>query len=405
MRKKRSYEICQFDDLFRFRKDQIVNDNLILEFIKIKDSNGKNRDRGYLCKCIYDGYVRPLEQYKFDKGLHSCAVCDNKVVVKGINDVATTQPELVQYIHDKSIIHSITKRSERQIELECPICHTIKIGKLKDLAKYGFSCPKCGDGRTIPNKLMYLILEQGGLDFECEVNFEWCSFPLFNRKDKFTHGIYDFVVRSKNLIIEMDGGLGHGKKLHSRSKKTLEETLYRDRMKDKLASEHGYKVIRIDCDYTEDNKYEYMFKSLMDSDLSNYIDIANINLKELFIEANNTSLVKDAADLWNEGLSRGEISEKLKFGKATIRKYLKIGTDLGLCNYNGEDSYERGIDAYSIGDYEYSLHFKSARDFSDFLEMYNIPLNFHTIKNRFVSEKVDETIINDILIKREKHNQ
>lgn len=400
---KTQYDVCEYDSLFRYRKGQTVNDNLILEYIKIKDSKGKNK-RGYLCKCTHDGYIRPLEQYKLDKGLRCCSVCAGKVIIEGVNDVATTKPELVQYIHDKSLIHCLTLASDRTIELECPICHTVKKGTLHQINADGFSCLKCGDGRTIPNKLMYLILEKNNVEFECAVAFKWCSFPSY-KNDKVTHGVYDFVVESKKLIIEMDGGLGHGKKLHYHSKKTLEETVYIDKMKDKLAIENGYKLIRIDCDYTEDNKFEYLHKSLSNSSFTNYFDISNIDMAELFNEANNTSLVKEASILWNQGLALGEIREKLKYGKVTIRKYLKIGTKVGLCNYDETTAYERGKRHFSNGVWEYSLHFPSALEFSEFLETYGIPLNFHTIKNRFVSGNVDETIIDGIRIVRTKHKE
>lgn len=399
---KTIYEVCEFDELFRYKKGQQINDNILLEYIKINNSNGDKKRRGYLCKCVHDGYIRPVEQYEINKRIHSCAVCAGKVVVQGINDIATTQPELVDFIHDKSIVNSITRASTRKIDLECPICHTVKKGTLRDLGRYGFSCPKCSDGRTIPNKLMYLILEKSGLEFECEVYFDWCSFKIPNKIDKITRGIYDFVIESDKLIIEMDGGLGHGKKLHSRSAKTVEETLYRDKMKDKLACEHGYKVIRIDCDYTEDNKYDYMYNALLNSELTDYIDIENLDIKALFDEVNNTSLVKEACLLWNQGKSLGEISERIKYGKVTVRKYLIIGSNVGLCDYDGSISYERGKEQFSNSVYEYSLHFKSARDFANFLEMYDIPLNFHSIKNRFVSKNVDQTVIDGIRIERKQ---
>lgn len=400
---KTQYEICDYDDRFKYRIGQSICDNIIVEYIKIIGQDGKHKSRGYLCKCIFDGYIRPTPQYNLNNGKHSCVVCDRKLIIKGINDVATTNSELVKYIHDKSLAHKLSQASTKTIDVECPVCHHVKKGNLHAICRDGFSCPKCGDGRTIPNKIMYLILEKANMDFQCEVFFDWCKFELPNRKGKLTHGIYDFVIESKKVIIEMDGGLGHGKKMHSRSTKTLDETIYRDKMKDELAYEHGYQIIRIDCNYTEDNKLEFMLKSLRESKVSSYVNLDNIDLKALFYEANNSSLVKKAADLWNQGLSRGEISEILKFGKATIRKYLKIATNLGFCSYDADDAYKRGIDTYSIGDYEYSIHFRSASDLCDFIDMYNIPLNFNSIQNRF-NKGVDSTVINGLIIKRQRHN-
>ena len=398
----RQYDICEFDEYFQYKKGQIVNDNTIIEYIKLKKPNGEYSHRGYLCKCIHDGYVRPIEQYHLSKGFRKCSVCDNKVVIQGINDVATTQPELVVYLHDKSLANSITRASDKLIDLECPICHTVKSGRMRDLGKHGFSCPKCSDGRTVPNKIMYLILEQSGFDFECEVFFKWCSFNLPHKIGKKSHGVYDFVIESEKLIIEMDGGLGHGKRLHSRSETTLEETLYRDRMKDQLAYEHGYKVIRIDCDWTEDNKYDYLYNSLCRSEIVHYIDIEHLNLKALFDEASNTSLVYESCVLWNNGMSLKNIGKQIKYGKATVRKYLRIGASVGLCNYDDSMAYERGKEQFSNGVYEYSLHFETLREFTNFLEIYNIPLNLHTIQNRFVKGNTGRTVIDGFIIERKK---
>lgn len=393
------YETCEYDEGFKYKIGQNVNGNIILEYVKIKC--GKKKKRGFLCKCVEDGYIRHVEQYKLNNGTRACAVCDNKIVVKGINDIASTRPDLIIYIHDKTIIHNVTSGSDKDIDLECPICHNIKKGKIKDLSKYGFSCPKCSDGRTIPNKLMYLILEENAIDFECEVKFNWCVFPKY-KKQNMTYGIYDFVLKDKKIIIEMDGGLGHGKRMHSHSKTTVEETIYNDNMKDELAYKNGYTVIRIDCDYKEENKVDYLYNSLFNSKIKNLIDISKLDLESLFDKANTTSLVEETCDLWNQGLSMREIGQKIKFGKATVRKYLKIGTNVGLCNYDDSVAYERGRKKFLNRTYEYSLHFGSAQDFSDFLAKYNIPLNFNTIKNRFVGGNTDQTIINDIRIERKK---
>ena len=138
------------------------------------------------------------------------------------------------------------------------------------------------------------------------------------------------------------------------------------------------------------------------SEIIHYIDIENIDLKALFDKASNTSLVHEACTLWNNGMSLRNIGKQIKYGKATVRKYLRIGSSVGLCNYEDSMAYERGKEQFTNGVYEYSLHFTSLREFTNFLETYDIPLNIHTIQNRFVKGNTDRTTIDGIIIERKQ---
>ena len=59
-------------------------------------------------------------------------------MVKGINDIATTRPDLAKYIQDKSLIYKISRGSEKPINFECPVCHTISKKSLHNVARDGF---------------------------------------------------------------------------------------------------------------------------------------------------------------------------------------------------------------------------------------------------------------------------
>ena len=66
-----------------------------------------------------------------------------------------------------------------------------------------------------------------------------------------------------NYIIEVDGGFH--KRVHNKSKLTLNDIKYIDSMKDKLAVDNGYKLIRIAA-YESD--MDYMKNSIINSTLS-----------------------------------------------------------------------------------------------------------------------------------------
>lgn len=53
-----------------------------------------------------------------------------------------------------------------------------------------------------------------------------------------------------------------------------------------------------------------------------------------------TSIMIQICDLWNNGYTTTEIKEKLKlsYKTSTVSKYLKICNDLGLCDYDPNES-------------------------------------------------------------------
>ena len=81
---KGKHEICEYDEMFKYKIGQTVNDNVILEYVILSHdtSRGVRKRRGFVCKCVRDGYVRVIEQYKLHNGIHGCAICDNKIVVE-----------------------------------------------------------------------------------------------------------------------------------------------------------------------------------------------------------------------------------------------------------------------------------------------------------------------------------
>ena len=78
---------------------------------------------------------------------------------------------------------------------------------------------------------------------------------------------YDFYIKNKNLIIEVDGGLGHGNN-KTIDNKTPEETKAIDDYKDKMAEKNGINVIRINCFKSE---WNFIKNNIMNSNLPNLL--------------------------------------------------------------------------------------------------------------------------------------
>jgi hypothetical protein len=78
---------------------------------------------------------------------------------------------------------------------------------------------------------------------------------------------------------------------------------------------------------------EFIKNNILNSKLNELFDLSKVDWLKCHEFACKT-LVKVASELWNEGKSAKEISEKLKLSKTTVIKYLKQGVVLQWCYYN-----------------------------------------------------------------------
>lgn len=301
-----------------------INNLEILE--QIKYGNGKYKQRGYKYKCLKDGYVNTIDETSLKNGV-GCPVCSNNIVVNGINDFATTHPELLKFLVNKEDAYTHTYGSSDILQLKCPDCGCIKYSTFAILSKNYFRCPKCGDGVSYPEKFIFSFLEQLNINFECQKSFTWSS------------KIYDFYIPSINGIIETHG-LQHYKTTGGVFEDVV-KTHKNDNKKEKLAKQNGIeKYIVLDCSKSNKDK---IIQTIYESELCKLYDISNVNW--VICDKNaSISRIKNACDLWNNKIEDViEISKILKLNPATIRTYLHKGTELGLCNYDGRSIMAKSV--------------------------------------------------------------
>ena len=267
-----------------------------------------------------------------------CPICSNRKINIGENDIYHTRKDLVKYFINESDAKKYTQHSNVKMLFMCPNCGFKKRYSINNLSLYGFSCPICSDGISYPNKFMANLLSELKINFENEKEFDWCKFQNIY-SNKIIKGRYDFFIDKYNLIIEMDGLLGHG---NSTKNRTAEETIYIDNQKDNLAYKNGYDLIRIKCDYLSYmDRCSFIKKSILSSDLVKYFDFSKVN----WIKIHNNSIQSYmllAIKLYNENKNycAKDIANILKLSTATVSKYLKEGNKYGLCKYDDEIIYE-----------------------------------------------------------------
>lgn len=296
----------------------------------------KRRKRGsiiykyYKYECLICGYK---EGWIVESSLLSskcgCSCCSGDTVVPGINDIPTTAPWMTKYFQGgEEEASQYTKSSSQKIYPICPDCGRVKNRKISiyNLYKNHTIGCSCEDGKSYPNKFAYNLLTQLSEDFIDEYS------PLWLNGKKF-----DFYVPSKQLIIEMDGGLGHGNE-YKIGKITPEESKRIDEWKDKQARSNGLDVVRINCNYGNNTlkRFEYIKNNILNSRIVQIYDFNSINWNEIeeFCEKNLIKSICKYYELNKFTISMSQICDNLNINKSVISRYLKKGNKFGWCDYD-----------------------------------------------------------------------
>lgn len=288
-------------------------------------------------RCIIDGHEWNVSPSCLLSGF-GCPVCGKRIIgnpPEYKNSIwASEHREYFSKYMTEEQMKSYMPNSCKKINVPCCDCGYTKNIRIADLLRYGFSCQKCGDGISYPNKFGRAFISQFNVN---NVIYEYAPEWLVVNGNQCFYDIY-FEYNNKSYIIEMDGGLGHGNRAFNCINSDT-EGLFRDIEKDKLASLHDIDVVRIDA--KESNK-EYIKSSIMNSCLPNILCFQenDINWEECDRFA-TLKFVFIASDLWKSGLSIYDISKSLQIHHDTTTRYLKRGNNLGICDYSKEESRKR----------------------------------------------------------------
>lgn len=250
----------------------------------------------------------------------SCAVCNNKTIIKGVNDVGTTRPDLIKYFKNKDDAYKYGDGMTKKLIFVCPDCGYEKELRIEVLARQGFGCPCCGDGVSYPNKFVRNFVKQlkvGNINFEYSP--DWAK--------RYFYDCY-FEYNDNKYIIEVDGRQHF--KDSSNFKLTLKETQKRDEEKTALAIENGCVLIRIDAQ--KSNK-DYLSSQIKDSLLSELFDLTKIDWDKCDLSG-TTNMAKKVCIYAEETMpdKYKDICQKFNLHEDTIRGYLRQGVKYGWCS-------------------------------------------------------------------------
>lgn len=254
-----------------------------------------------------------------------CAVCKNKKVLKGFNDLWTTHTEIAKLLLNSEDGHKYTFASQKKVKWKCPNCNNIMTKSVGEVYKNGLTCANCSDGISYPEKFIRNLLLLNDIDFICQKSFEWSD----KRR-------YDFYLPKQHTIIETHGEQHYIEKQFF-ANRTLDEEQQNDKYKEDLAKQNNvthYFVLNCrysNCKWIKESVVKSEFLTLCNLNESN-IDWNLIDLKS------RDSLVYEVCTMYKDGFSKSTILYKLKISESTYYRYLNIGTKSNLCNYKSRIS-------------------------------------------------------------------
>lgn len=284
-----------------------------------RDSKTKNALWNCQCKCGNKFTTLGVNLTRTD-GIRTCVECR---VIDGKNDIPTIAPWMEIFFKNKNDIHKYTYNSNKRITVKCPLCGIEKEIRVADLYKHESIGCICSDNISYPEKFVFSFLKQTGINFKYQYSPKWA-----NRKR------YDFYIPSKKIILEVDGGLGHG---HTHGfGLSSEDSLKIDKLKEELAMFHDIKVIRLNA---FPSTREVLISSIV-NELASYFELEIINY-DICHKFGLTNLTKEICDKWNSGKNITELVDIYKLSNVTIRTYLKNGSQLNWCDYDSNNEIEK----------------------------------------------------------------
>lgn len=238
------------------------------DFTIISKYNGrinKIKCKCNLCKYEWESKAADLLSKRL------CPLCSNRVVVKGINDIATTHPYMVNYFKNIEDCYTHCANNTIKVVFKCPICGDENEYSISDVIQNGFRCYYCDKSVSKPNRIIRNLMKQLPVDtYSIEYSPDWAG--------RYRYDVY-FEYKGAPYIVEMDGGFHF--KWFEKLGITEEDFLKareRDNIKDQLASEHGITMIRIKCD---PSTVKYITSQIQKSLLADLFDLSIIEWDSL----------------------------------------------------------------------------------------------------------------------------
>ena len=249
---------------------------------------------------------------------YACPKCGLEGQAKGYlshYNLWDIRPDIAELLKNPDDAIGLAEFSNQKKEFVCPNCKKVLKKVVYEVSSHGLSCNYCSDGFSYPNKVMANVLSSINVDFIPEYSPEWISPKR-----------YDFYIQKDNIIIEVDGEIGHGKKEWDLS---VEESIEIDDYKDLVAKNHGIEVIRIDSGKSNINNLK---NNIINSELSNYYNFSNVDWNNIDVISSKSLFLEVCKfEKKHPYYDTEYIANKFHINRGTVSKYINKGIEYGLC--------------------------------------------------------------------------
>ena len=145
------------------------------------------------CRCRVDGYEWNPLPGNLLRG-DGCPVCGNEIVVRGINDIWTTDPEIGEMLDNPEDGYKYCVYTNKRLKMHCLRCGNKQIISPNEVKSRGFCCKHCSVGISYPERFFRNLLKQLNVGYKTEYSPDWIK----PRR-------YDFYIYDLNIIIETNG--------------------------------------------------------------------------------------------------------------------------------------------------------------------------------------------------------
>lgn len=227
-------------------------------------------------------------------------------------------------------IDNLSYKSDIKLYYKCKECKNSinKLLKCGDIFKHDnfAKCNLCGNTSSFAERLFYSVMSSINIK-PLKTRFEWSE-----KRE------YDAYFEDLSTIVELHGEQHYISK--NWGKNNLSKQVENDEYKKRLAIKNGIKhYIEIDC---RDSSLEWVKKNILESKLSQLIDFSDVDW-ELCYKNSNKSIALKICSEWNKLDKQSRTPQDLvgMFGikdSETVRKHLKIGNKIGMCEYSEKQS-------------------------------------------------------------------
>lgn len=281
-------------------------------------------------KCNDEFYVSPTSLYS----TRCCKKCNKKekhLRYGKKKSIRETNPELAKFLLNKEDGDYYSEKSAELLWWKCPQCGE-EFQKKPQLMNGAFSCKRCRDGYSFPNRMCYNVLKELGISFTSEKTFKWSKYKRGSIM------FYDFYLKNYNMIIEMQGKQHYPFK-GKFFKKTYDRIHADDIEKEQTARNNGvYNYYKIDARKSD----FYFIKNSIIENLKEVFDFSYVDWDSV-LRNSSKSIVKDVCEYYKKHNDKSikQIENYFSISNPALRRYLEIGAKLGFCDYNPKDSIKR----------------------------------------------------------------